>query len=161
MMIDARTRFSINSLIEKLSQDGDRFPADTAKELIRAIPLTTKLIAMRASLKHTRPGTSFQGATNNGASASAESDPEEITHSIGNDGRLIVGGYRIEHDAGRLDVYKMWDNPLEDNNCMRLVYDEKSGAPLRIMLSSPKSFTIGPLKVCYGQKWTTWKTVAD
>ncbi|SHO65792.1 hypothetical protein SAMN02745172_02439 [Pseudoxanthobacter soli DSM 19599] len=158
--MDTATRLRINAMIDTLVSDESTFPAATAADLIRLLPLSRKSSMLQVEAQWSGDNSSARGVTASGPSSIDSTEDREIR--IGADNRDRIGGYRIEHSPGRIDIALMWDDiGPERKPTARLEYDRRTRSPIRMLLSKDYHFRFGMAKLTYWRKFNLWKLPAE
>lgn len=157
--MDTATRLRINAILDTLVSDGSTFPATAAADLIRLLPLSQKSSAVQAEVKWSGDSSATGSVTASGPSSINSNQDREIR--MGADNRDRIGGYRVEHSPGRIDIALMWgDIGPERKPTARLVYDRRTQSPIRMLLSRDHYFRLGMVKVTYWRSFNAWKLPA-
>ncbi|MCB4767457.1 hypothetical protein LGR54_02465 [Ancylobacter sp. Lp-2] len=134
----------IHALLDGLVEDGDSFDTATAAELIARVPITLKSSPFQ--FKSAWNGSTTQSGYAAGVGQSSIKEKEEKSVEIGTDRRWRIGGYKIEHEPGQLDIELMWaDTKLDPTGSLcRLTYDPPSRRPLMLYLGEQRALKLGP-----------------
>jgi hypothetical protein len=152
-MIPANQRLEINALIEDLMGDTNIFPAASARRLIDLVPIT-KREWVQIDGEFSAPGRKATGYSPGVGTVLGGGEDEKKSFSAG-DRRLRVGGWQIAHRTGRLDVNLMWGETTA-----RLVYDRRTHAPERLLITEERALRLGALTL-RRFVFVPWKTPAE
>lgn len=158
--ISLEDRLAINSLVDTLVADGDRFDAGQASQLIAKLPLSPRSSPFGFTAKVSGEGTSQGYAAGIGDTSVA--GEETKTFTAGTDRRWRIGGYKLEHKPGLIEISLLWEDTFEESTgkVCRLTYEPTSRKPVGMFLARDLSVSIGPLHLTYGRVFDPWKRPA-
>lgn len=153
-------RLVIHALIDGLVADGPTFDARAAEDLISRLPFSSRSSALQIMGSWRGSDTTTGHAA--GVGNASVTDETDKAISVGTDGRWRIGGYKIDHSPGTIEIALMWEDTFEDasGKVCQLTYDPVTKRPLAMLLARDLSFAIGPLHVTYGRKFDPWKLPA-
>jgi len=151
-------RYEINNVVQRLAADGDTFEPQDAADLIRLVPVTPYKW-WGGGIDWTLPGGSSTGTAAGIGDVSIRNEDRKGYVGTAPGGHR-VGGYRIEHNPGRVLVALMWaDTKDEDGQKFILNYDPKTNRATRMEIAYMAGFKIGLLLTKW-ERWRRWKTPA-
>ncbi|MEW6640975.1 MAG: hypothetical protein AB1586_10760 [Pseudomonadota bacterium] len=150
------TRYEVNSVVERLAADSEFFDPQDAKDLIRLIPI------QRARWFGGGLGWSSTGNSSSGVAAGVGDvsvDDGKSKGYIGTDeGGHRIGGYRILHTPGLVEVSLMWSETSEkDGQVFQVHYNQLTKQPEHMDISYQATLSLGPLLFSL-RRWRRWKT---
>lgn len=153
-------RLGLNALLDRLVADGDSFSRADAEALISQLPLSRKPSVVQVSGR-------WRGTTRHDGYAAGHGrvtldDTRERSLELGQDNCWRIGGYKVEHRPGIIEIALMWSDTMEvaDGQVCRLMYDRRSGQPSAMYLARDLSFSMGALHVTYWRVFDFWKRPA-
>lgn len=157
--IPMQTRLTLNALLDRLVADGDVFDRADAQELINLLPLSPRSSPFQFLLSWT--GSSTRRGAAPGHGDVSIKDEEDKSFALGRDRRWRIGGYKVGHEPGAIEIARMWDDTRigVDEKICRLIYDYGSRLPQAMELSRERPFALGPL-VFISRTFDLWKTPA-
>ncbi|GAB4072889.1 hypothetical protein KHC28_08130 [Ancylobacter sonchi] len=138
-------RLVIHALLDDLVEDGTSFDTTKATQLIARVPITQKSSPFQ--FRSAWNSSTSQSGYAAGIGQSSIKEDEEKSVEIGADRRWRIGGYKIEHEPGQLDIELMWADTKRDptGSLCRLTYDPPSGRPSMLYLGEQRGLKLGPL----------------
>lgn len=128
-------RYEINAIVERLVGDESNFAIEDARNLIRLTP-PTKRAWIEASLSWTGRSSRTSGYSPGVGNVDQKGDEQTKTVKFGEAAHRI-GGYKIKHQPGHIDIALMWaeTNPFDDDQRARLRYDTATREPIDLQIS--------------------------
>ena len=147
-LMDFATAAAITDLIDRITDPSSEFfEASDAQRLVELVPVQKPKIPFLFSSKGTKKTSGFTGLTDAGNFDYGHTEKRDI--QVGGIRPQLIGEYKFWHEAGKLEVHKMWAETQQDQTGqkLRLLYNPRSKAPKKLQLyrdDAPREWVVIP-----------------
>lgn len=156
--ISLETRLEANGIVDRLTEDGDTFPADLAERLVAILPRTRRPGRVNAEFVTSSRGGAVQGATTTGHTASADAGRGTRTFTVGSDGSFRIGQWKVSHVPGEVEIARMMQGHLPETCLLR--YSVRTGKAVDMAWPRRWELTLGRATMAVSFGWRRWKVPA-